>query len=147
MKIPDPVARYFRQSSHAWRESFEGITTFEAAVAKAAELGPDTGNELLSVSLRFVSAAMNEAAIYQQALEKLRIKPEKEVDRWLAQMGFKVKHKSLGTALVQRISTLFQSVTQVITVFAKSIAAVLNMKLEEVQFVFSMSPSVTLTFK
>jgi len=72
---------------------------------------------------------------------------EAEVDDWLKSVGLVVVHNKLGTKLVQKIAQLFQNIIHVVHNFIKSIVVVLHMKLEEVEFEFSASPSVSLTFK
>ena len=107
----------------------------------------EAAQDLLGTAISYVSEASNKIAIYQEALAKLNQMKESEVDDWLKMVGFDVQHNKLGTKLVQKISQLFQSIMQVISNFIKSIVGVLNMKLDGVEFEFSVSPSVSLTFK
>jgi len=147
MKIPDEVRDYFEENSSAWREHFRSLETYSRAASKIQNLPPEAVQDLLGTAISYVSATSNKIAIYQEALAKLHQMQDHEVDEWLAKVGFSVQHNKLGTKLVQKISQLFQNIMQVISNFIKSIVGVLNMKLDEVEFEFSASPSVSLTFK
>jgi len=146
MKIPEEVRDYFNKNSSAWIEHFTSLEIYPT-VATIQDLSPEQAQDLLGTAISYVSVASNEITIYQEALAKLNQMEESEVDDWLAMVGFKVQHNKLGTKLVQKISQLFQNIMQVISNFIKSIVGVLNMKLDEVEFEFSVSPSVSLTFK
>lgn len=147
MKIPDEVREYFNENSPVWREHFRSPETYSLAASAIQKLPLEAAQDLLATAISYVSATSNEIAIYQEALAKLHQMQEREVDEWLAKVGFSVQHNKLGTKLVQKISQLFQNIMQVISNFIKSIVGVLNMKLDEVEFEFSASPSVSLTFK
>jgi len=147
MKIPDEVRDYFKENSSAWREHFWSLETYFRAASEIQNLPPEAAQDLLGTAISYVSATSNEIAIYQEALAKLHQMQDHEVDEWLAKVGFSMQHNKLGTKLVQMISQLFQNIMQVISNFIKSIVGVLNMKLDEVEFEFSASPSVSLTFK
>jgi GTP-sensing pleiotropic transcriptional regulator CodY len=147
MKIPPEVRAYFNDNCSAWREHFRSPETYSLATSTIKDLPPEAAEDLLGTAISYVSATSNEIAIYQEALAKLHQMQDHEVDEWLAKVGFSVQHNKLGTKLVQKISQLFQNIMQVISNFIKSIVGVLNMKLDEVEFEFSASPSVSLTFK
>ena len=147
MRIPEEVRVYFNENSSAWGEYFRSIETYSLTASTIQNLPPEAAQDLLGAAISYVSATSNEIAIYQEALAKLHQMQEHEVDEWLAKVGFSVQHNKLGTKLVQKISQLFQNIMQVISNFIKSIVGVLNMKLDEVEFEFSASPSVSLTFK
>lgn len=148
VKLPDEISSYFNENSRAWRDFCQSSTTYSQVVSAIEQMQPEDAQELLGVATSYVSAASNEIAIYQEALGMLHgLQDETEVENWLKMVGFSLQHNKLGTRLVQMISQLFQNIMQVITNFIKSIAGVLNMTLDGVEFEFSASPSVSLTFK
>ncbi len=147
MEIPNELREYFSKNSNVWKEQFQDCNTYSKALQIIHDLKPSDAGELLGVAISYVSAATNEITIYQEALAKLRKSEENVVDEWLSNLGFTVNHNKLGSKLVQKISWIFQNIMQVINNFIQSIVRLLNVKLDNVQFQFSASPAVSLTFK
>jgi hypothetical protein len=155
MPIPQEVRDYFADHLSHWSEWEENLAwreietiTYADIAARASELTHEQALELIAVAIGYVSQTVSEINIYQNALAMLQGgASEHEVDNWLAQVGFSVQHNQLGTALVQRIAQGFQNIMQVIQNFINAIAPHIPMKLGEIAFEFSVSPSVTLTFK
>jgi hypothetical protein len=145
--IPDHVYDFFKQHSNIWRTRFEDIRTFEDARCNLVTLGAEEAQDILGTAISYLAQAQNEINIYQAGLDRLKAsESEGEVDLWLDSVGFHIKHNQLGQALVNRIASLFQNIIQVIRNFIQSIIGVLNMRLLEVSFTFSASPSVQLKF-
>ncbi len=156
MLIPPEVIEYFTihlsRSSLRWKwdESFarRENSKYSGVASWASELSQEQASELFTVAIGYVSQAVAEINIYQNALAMLKGgASEHEVDKWLAQVGYSVQHNQLGTALVQRISQGFQNIMQVIQNFINAVAPNIPMQLGETAFEFSVTPSVTLTFK
>lgn len=147
MEILDEIRKYFASNSKVWEQDLQDCRTYSEVASIIRELKASDAKELLGVAISYVSAATSKITIYQEALVKLRQSDEDEVDRWLENLGFGVQHNKLGKRLVYTISQIFQNVMQVISNFIQGIIGVLNMKLAEVQFQFSASPAVSLTFK
>jgi len=147
-EIPTYFREYLQRELPAWQERFSDITTLEQLLSRLKEQDRKSAEELLGVGIGYVSEITNEISIYQEALSKLRAGQKDEVvDEWLALVGFTVDHNKLGQALIRRVANLFQRIVGVIQAFIQNIAQALSMTLDEINFTFSVSPSVSLKFK
>ena len=152
--ISEDVNSYFLEHTEVWRSLLQGLAERGETVTYSGILSliPENdeagmASELMSTAVSYVSSAMNEVRIYQDALNELSSgKNVTSVENRLTNLGFQLSKGNLGRSLVKKIAKLYNNITGVIQKFIASIVKVFNFTLSEIEFTFSIKPQVKIKF-